>query len=56
MLVYSPQLHRALVSGSHVNATEPLKVNGRSLGAHHSALGLDDGSILIGVSQDGITA
>ncbi|SRR6266849_986341 len=56
MPVYSPQLHRALVSGSHVNATEPLKVNGRSLGAHHSALGLDDGSILIGVSQDGITA
>jgi len=54
MPVYSPQLHRALVSGSHVSTTEPLKVNGRSIGALHSALGLDDGSILVGVSHEGI--
>jgi hypothetical protein len=53
MPVFSPQLHRALVSGSHVSATEPIKVNGRSLGVHHSALGLDDGSILVGVSHEG---
>jgi len=51
MSVYSPQLHRALGSASQVVSSEPLKINGRSLGGSHSALGLNDGSILIGLSQ-----